>query len=586
MRTPALHPDPSVARALVAWAAAVGVLAASGGAVGAAAQQGRHLGSPADAPCPTRVLSRIEIRNHSLFAREDIEGRRFAWALGLANWVHVRTRARFLRDEMLVEEGSCFDEAAVTESARLIRDLDFIARVEAVPRQLPDSTWAVRLETWDEWTTQFGIDFDVESRLQFMGFFVREKNFLGRGLQLAFRYRHFRERDDRNLTLSTGRFLGTRANASVAAGTTRTGSFFRQEISYPFVAEAGRFSLETRLQREDLEHSFLTGDHSSISHVLLPLTEFGGHVRVARRSGVPGALSVWGGELAWMDREVSRPVRQVVRDDFDAALSAHDSLASRLAGQDAPHSYVRAGATAGIRRLRFTTGKGLDRVSGVQNVALGTELLLTVGHSLATWGPSGAYGYARVEGFAGAQERPFLTVHTLRGEARRLDDASPGSSRWRELALFGSSLVYVQPGPGTVNTLVTGVRYNLRGNMDRPFQEALGGDEWVRSYREDEVPVGSKVVAFAEHRLNLPLFRPVMDLGLTVFGDVGRGWSSDVPFGVDTGWRKAMGVGLRLGFPAGTGSVARVELSWPVGGPEPDRAPLFRTYWSVSPTSR
>ena len=42
--------------------------------------------------CGHGTVGRIRIRNHSLFAPEDIRDHRFQWALGFANWVHVRTR--------------------------------------------------------------------------------------------------------------------------------------------------------------------------------------------------------------------------------------------------------------------------------------------------------------------------------------------------------------------------------------------------------------------------------------------------------------------------------------------------------------
>lgn len=549
------------------------------------AQNGGASSAPVETPT-CRAVSRIDVRNHSLFAPEDIEDHRFEWALGFANWVHVRTRAGYLRRELLVGEGRCYDPATLEESVRLIRDLNFIARVEATSRQLPDSTWAVHLETWDEWTTQVGLDFDVENEFQFKGFFVTEKNLLGRGLRLSFRYRNFREQNDRNLGLSTGRFLGTRANASVAAGTTRTGSFFRQEILYPFVSEAGRFSLETRFQYEDREHSYLTGDHGSVSHVLLPLTDVEGRIRVGRRYGVPGALTQLGAEVEWLHRDVAGAARQVFQGDFEGAASASDSLAARLSSQDQPWSHVRAGATVGVRRLRFTTATGLDRVSGEQNVALGSEARLTVGRALATWGTSPAYSYARAEGFVSGLRGPLLANASVRAEAWRVDSVEDGTSPWRELTLRGRALLYVQPGPGTTNTFVTGLNVNVRDNVDQPYQVALGGEEGVRSYREDEVPTQSTVVAFVEHRVNLPWFRPALDLGLAVFGDVGRGWAGTTPFGIDTGWRQAVGAGLRLGFPAGTGSVTRIELAWPVGGPDAGRGPVFRTYWSPAPTSR
>ncbi|GMV05722.1 MAG: hypothetical protein AMXMBFR53_19990 [Gemmatimonadota bacterium] len=568
---------------MAAWLLVTALWAASPALAQDAGQGAARPGPPW---CAGGLLSRIEVRNHSLFAPEDIRHHRFAWALGLANWAHVRTRADYLRNELLVDEGDCYDPARVGESVRLIRDLDFIARVEATPRRLADSTWALHVETWDEWTTQVGVDFDVESQLQFKGFYVTEKNLLGRGLRLSFRYRDFRERDDRSLQLSTTRFLGTRANASVGAGTTRTGGFFLQEVSYPFVSEAGRWSLDTRFHFEDREYSYLTGNHAAESHLLFPLQDLDGRVRVARRFGAPGALVVVGAEVNGLDRTVAGPALRVYRGAFDGAAPATDSLAARLAGQDEPLSFVEVGATVGLRRIRFGTGQGLDRVSGVQNVAMGSELLLTLGHSVATWGNPGAYSWGRVDGFAGWAGGPVVANASVQAEGRLRDGAAGSASRWRDLALRGRGVAYLQPGPGTSNTLLAGLRFDLRRNVDLPFQQALGGEEGVRSYREDEVPVGSSLVAYAEHRLNLDWFHPAVDAGFVLFGDLGRGWGSGVPFGIDTGWRAAVGGGLRLGFPAGTGSVTRLELAWPVGGPDAGRAPVFRTYWAPSLTSR
>ena len=535
--------------------------------------------------CALGVVSRIEIRNNSLFSPEDIRARNFSWALGFADWMHIRTRHDFLRDELLLTEGDCYDEEILDESARLIRELDFIARVEAGAYLATDSTWVVHVETWDEWSTQFSIDFDVEGRFQFKGIALTEKNLAGRGRRLSFRYRNFRERRDKGLTLSTERFFGTRANASVAGGSTRTGNFFRQELSYPFVGESSRFSFESLFRFEDREQSYVTGDHSQISHVLLPLQDFDGRLRLGRRYGVPGALTLVGGEMEFLHREVSAPARQVWQGDFGNAVIAADSFAAHLAPHDSPDSFLRVGATVGIRRLRFTTASGLDRITGEQNVALGGEANLTVGRTVTTWGTSSPHSYGRLEGFLSGARGPVLAVTNVLAEARYRDERD-GESRWRDLSLVGHAIVYVRPVSSAIHTFVAGTHFWAHGNTDQPHQLALGGEEGVRSYRDDEVPTGSRVVAFAEHRINLPWFGPAMDLGLTAFGDLGRGWANNVPFGIDTGWRAALGGGIRLGFPAGTRSVSHIEVAWPVGGTDDRRGPVFRIYFAPTFTSR
>ena len=536
--------------------------------------------------CQRGRLSQIEIRNNSLFAPEDIGARRFSWALSVVNSVHLRTRADYLRNQMLLDEGGCYDDEALAASVRNIRELSFIARVEAGSRQDSDSTWVVQVETWDEWSTGAGVYFDVESEFQFQGFYVTETNALGRGLRLSFRYRKFRERNDRSVTLASTRFLGSQARASVAAGATRTGSFLRQELVYPFVSETGRLHLQSNLQYEDRELSYFTGSEVGITNVLLPFTDRRVSMLARRRFGVPGALTLVGGEVEVLRRTVSGPAQQVMNEDFETPTVASDSAAALLRPQASPDSYVRLGATLGLRRIRFASAVGLDLVSGVQDVALGTELTLTVGRTLGTWGTSVADTYGWLEGYASGQMGPVLANAKVRAEGRYLDSSEAGISRWRDMSLSGRGLFYVRPPSSTAQTFLTGVRFNARGNIDQPYQVVLGGEEGVRGYRDDELPTSSTLVGFVEQRVNVRWLRPAVDLGLTVFVDYGRGWAGDIPFGRDTSWRAAIGGGLRLGFPAGTGSVTHVEVAWPVGAAAGGRGPVLRTYWSPIETNR
>jgi hypothetical protein len=51
-----------------------------------------------------------------------------------------------------------------------------------------------------------------------------------------------------------------------------------------------------------------------------------------------------------------------------------------------------------------------------------------------------------------------------------------------------------------------------------------------------------------------------------VFLDGGRVWAGDAPFGEDSEWRASAGLGLRVSFPAGGRSVARMDVAWPLEG--------------------
>ena len=112
--------------------------------------------------------------------------------------------------------------------------------------------------------------------------------------------------------------------------------------------------------------------------------------------------------------------------------------------------------------------------------------------------------------------------------------------------------------------------------MDTPFQLTMGGRGAVRGLEEEDFPAGRRVLLTLEDRILVHWPAPeLFDMGFTLFADAGRGWSGEVPWGVDSGWKGAVGAGLRLGFPAGTRVVARLDLAFPLGM-DSSRGPIFR----------
>lgn len=538
-----------------------------------------------DAPGCQRV-GRIEIRSHGLFAREELARRRFGRALGLANRLHLHTRPDLARGLLLLAEGDCYDANRVADSARRLRDLPFVARAEAAAHQEPDSTWTVRVQLWDEWSTELSPDFDVENRFLYKGFLLSEGNLLGRGVRASVRWRDFREDRIRLGTLSTTRFLGTQAFAAVSGGVTRLGTLWRQEVTRPWLDEGPGYSATSRVQAEDRPFSYLTGRRQGMTHAVLPLDDRSWQLRLQQRTGVLGALRVRGAEVEVVRRTVAGAPQQVNDWNFLERTPAAGAVLQELAAQGAPDSWVRVGAVLGWRRIRYGAEPGLDLMSAPQTIAGGSEVTLTVGRTVATWNSSPPGSYVRAEGYATRSAGPWLLHGLLTGRAVRFDRATRGGSPWRELGTSGRGVAYLRLPPAARHRLVAGTRFDLRARNDQPYQRTLGGEEGVRGYTDEQLPAGSTLVLFAEDRLDLPWLRPAADLGLTGFADYGRGWRSGVPYGMDTGWRLAVGGGVRFAFPAGSGTVWRMELAWPVGAERIGRGPVFRTYWSPVLTLR
>jgi hypothetical protein len=73
-----------------------------------------------------------------------------------------------------------------------------------------------------------------------------------------------------------------------------------------------------------------------------------------------------------------------------------------------------------------------------------------------------------------------------------------------------------------------------------------------------------RIVMRAEERWSWRSMGRTADLGFAFFGDAGKMWAGDVPFGVDTPVRYGVGVGLLAHLPARSRRLWRLDLAYPL----------------------
>jgi hypothetical protein len=248
-------------------------------------------------------------------------------------------------------------------------------------------------------------------------------------------------------------------------------------------------------------------------------------------------------------------------------------MAERLAPHTAHTSATRLNVLIGQRNVRFERRSGLDALAGVQDVAVGTDLGLTLGRSvpvLSTGENQPVDLYSRLRVFAGAAPSTLVLNSALTVEGRNLVGGVVDGG-WKDVIGEVDALLYWQPAALDAHTFLLRVGGAGGWSMQEPFQLTLGGPAGLRGYRDPDFPAGRRLLVSVEDRIYVRWPLPdLVDLGFTLFADAGRGWAGDVPFAEDSGWRGTAGGGLRIGFPAGSGGVVRVDLAFPLG---PDTAP-------------
>ena len=525
------------------------------------------LAQRAPALCPEGRISYVHIDNASIFDVSDPNlDRRFGWAYRAANALHVRTRDSVLRRELLFAPSDCFDSFLADESERLLRGYNFLSEVDIYPVPMPDSTVQVIVDTRDEWSTRVDVRLGTRRGLTLEGLRATEDNLLGTGQTVgAFFFEHEVTREY-GLLYYTPQLAGTRWDLAGEFGRTRPGTFVRQEISYPYVGEVSRWAGRQSFRREDLFFDYITTDNSRLDapHVLQPVREKTFDAAVVRRFGQPGRLAILGGALTYQQLAYPGPPEIAPHGDYDEREPADDTTRLRLLPQSQALDNIRAFALLGYRTAFWVRRRGLDSMRGQEDVRLGAEAGLAFGRSLPSLEKDDDF-FTTLTFYSGLEAGNALVIGHARLDARRDLGVPADASEWEDVYLDTELLTYLKPPAWPRHTVLARLASFGGWHTRTPFQLTLGGERAVRGFDPDRFPGGQRLVATLEDRIYFGWPLPdVLDLGGTVFLDAGRMWAGDAPYGGSSGWRAAVGAGLRASFPAGGRSIYRLDFAWPL----------------------
>ena len=534
---------------------------------------------PTPVQCMDGVVTSVDLARADVFDPESTQIGALAWTYRFMNLLHVRTAPRFIRNELLFEVGDCFDPFLVVESERLLDGYGFLAAARITGEDDGSGGKAVLVETRDEWSTQVdvGVTYD-DASLNLEKFSVAERNFLGQGIVAEFSHRERREIRAQSIGLSTPRFFG-RADASIRWGRDRPGQVFDQFVRYPFIGETGRFSIRQGYSRGTRFFAYSTDGQEPYSQVLVPsfreLVEFS----AARRFGSLGQSIIAGITLM---RDVIRfpdTPQVAIEDDFEGLQDFPGQLPSLLSDHLQESAATRVSLHVGTTRLRFQEYEGIDGLRDRGLIGLGFVAGVSIGTGLALLVPNEVQGtedfFGRAYGSFTAPLGSSFFHGGVNVETRRDDGA------WKDVLGDASLVGYVRSENFRGHTLF--LRATVAGgwNTTLPFQLNLGGREGVRSLVEDQFPGGRMARFVVEERILFPWpSRGAADLGMTLFGDLGRVWKGDAPYGVESGWKAAVGFGLRIGLPANTRHVWRTDIAFPVG--PTGGSPIFRVTFELN----
>lgn len=533
--------------------------------------------------CADGTISEITFDRQKPFPPEATSEEAGAgWLFRGLNSIHVRSLPSVIRWELLFTEGDCLEPALLEESARSLRSLPYIVEAQVTSEPLPDGTHRVNVRTIDAWALSLGIAFTVDNGFQITGVSFNARNLAGTGTQVGVFRNIYRERSRIGFLGRQPNLFGTRVDATVHGGTTRSGNYITQSLFRPYAGEIGANAFRQGAEVRDDYFLYSVDPALGFTQAYLRFEAEAYEATFQHRFGSSDGTRVIAG--VGVSREVVRfPFgadggKIVLDNDFADPVPAPPGVLDEIGSQANSFSTNRVSFTLGVRNLSFANLIGLDALRASQDVLRGADVTVTVAPSIPTGDDNGHDTFLRLQGAVGTRESSAYLRFDGDVQARYVHSVDGvGETGWRDFMYEASGNGYWTQAEGS--RLFARVQLAAGYNMDRPFQLTLGGREAVRGYNEDAYAGARRILVTLEQRLALPaLSTSFADVGVAVFADGGRMWAGDVPFGEDTRWKTGVGAGLRLGLPAGSPNVLRIDVGTPLTGDRSTRGTVFRIY--------
>ncbi len=461
----------------------------------------------------------------------------------LANSIHVTTRESVVRSILLFEPGDPYVARVVDESARLLRDLGYVADASVRPGRFDEAgnTIDIDVTVRDSWSLKPSLKLGRSGGANEYGFGLTEDNLAGRGKRLDIAFRSDVDRDERLFSYTDNNINNGRDRFSVLYSDNSDGRRAGFEAGRPFFSFDSRWSFTvSALDEERIDSMYDLGE---------VIDEFHHDTRTWTIQGGRSRGFVNGRTIRWLagfsyEEDIFRPTV--------------DLPTPTLLPGDRELAYPWGGLQIVADDYRELTE--LNDIGRTEDVPLGLDLFLSVGRSAKSFGAdrdAWMFNFSASRGWEPGGPGRLLLFDA--GASARLEDESV-----RNGIAFASAR-YFRRNMGR-HLFSASFRATLANNLDPENQVLLGGDNNLRGFplRYQSGERSARVTLEQRFFMDWYPFR-LIRMGYAVFFDAGRVWGDDPRNTSNRGTLYDVGIGLRLTSPrASRGSVLHIDLAFPI----------------------
>jgi len=502
-------------------------------------------GTPARVP-PAEVLEadgaiigEIIIDNENIFDPSIPEEDRKLYRL--ANNLHIRTRPKIIRRQLLFQTGEPFQQRLLEESERILRSNSYLRDASITPLRFHDGEVDILVQTYDVWTLDPRLSIGRSGGANNYTFGVKDANFLGTGIYVGLFQKSNVDRDSSELVIYDRELGNSRYYGSGRFQDNSDGQLLELRFGHPFYELNGRRANGLSLLSDKRVDSLY--DLGEIQDKFYHDTEyFDAFMGVSR-----GLRNGW----------VNRYSAGLTYDDQTFTPYTDEKLPYSLVPQD--RKFVYPFIQWELLEDDFEETRNHDQIGLTEDRFLGTKFLARVGYASKSFGSNANATLMDINvhtGFGSSESDSLIADFLFHGrfENDNLDDSFLNFDAVYHHRHSLSRLFHVE---------LSGA---IGHNLDLDHQILLGGDSGLRGYPLRYQAGTSKALLTVEERLFTDWYPfHLIRIGGAVFVDVGRTWGQSPVGGESLGWLSDAGFGFRFGNTrSGIGRLVHLDFAFPL----------------------
>jgi len=479
-----------------------------------------------------RIITGIEIVRRDVFDDKVANNSRFYYRWG--NSLHIKTKEKIVKDELLFEVGEPFDSLKIIESQRNLRRRGFIGEIFVSARPNGSDSVNLTVTTVDYWTTRVAMYSELGGGNYAVGAAASEVNFLGYGQALEIAGQTGSDKDSYSMYAGDDRIGGSRLAGSLYYTGTTYGNSFATYLARPQYSLTVRTGYWIKYNQSDAVLRLYTGGE-----------EFFRYKRLFREFDSRLTYSMG----------LSRRLDLFVKYNYDFKDYSPDdpnSPLNHIIPFDETRSYISPGI--GMSIIKYDLQRYLDEAGTPEDLTLGAGFRISIGRSLKSLGAD--FDEIRPEISAKFLVKPYEWIFL---GARNKVFWWRRDGRDKEIRSQSEIMMYLKTG--RTNVLTARWLADFAWRQKSTYQLILGGTNGLRGYQAYRFAGNRAVIGNLEYRFYLPLEILTVRLGGAAFFDIGNVWRAPEKIEIKD-LRSDIGLGLRFGLTkSSTSRVLRFDMA-------------------------